>query len=163
MKRLRSVGRTRFAKVLATQHARLFQTSTSRDETSASGDHDVKYALREKYICWSGTCRSEFTSTDALLLHQYERDHVGFQCCACASVFRTRSATRRHVKVEHLLIQETFTCPKCAPPRCYATKHHLLCHELRAHGVVKCDACAVEFESRQLLTAHRRIAHATEA
>ena len=110
------------------------------------------YKQKEKFICWSGSCRREFYSSTLLLAHQYECSHFGLQCCVCDVTFFDKGSMRYHVKSVHF--PEQYFCLQCSEEVSYKQKHSLYRHQLNVHGVIKCNQCGRGFSAGKYLREH---------
>ena len=129
----------------------VFQTRETRLASAQTANY-MKH--NGKFICLTGDCRKEFHSSELLLCHQYENNHLVLLCCMCDRVFTYKTALLRHIRSIHLELQEKHVCSQCSIRRTFKRKDNLHQHQRKVHGMITCELCGTGFTDAKILKEH---------
>lgn len=110
------------------------------------------------YVC--ETCGLGFVDHARLMMHQQRHEEGEFPCSTCGKIFKAQYNRDLHVDRVHRKKGRVY-CPKCdVKLMSYPQK---LKHLVEVHGEeplsFPCDSCDKVFDSRRILTIHKRKEH----
>jgi len=105
------------------------------------------------------TCMKVFKSKGACVAHEAIHSGKVYECEYCIDTFISETGKAKHVKFQHTLDYEKFTCEECGKEFGERTKltSHMKFHQ--RHKDLVCEVCGKLFNKKYAKSKHKKVVH----